>query len=324
MRQTEMKSFQIILSVLGLRFATPATLRRASAARNLAVVKYWPRYTTYSYNNPSYSTELECCKATFPNQNSGTCLSMLPAPPTVSPTSIDGPNAWYANYDLDFTKGVCINKLPTPTGRTIYDTQLECCKGAYGGQTSGACIKDLPAPPTVSPTPTGGVEIWYQNPDIGDWTKGYCINKLPTPNDAATYDSELDCCKGAYAGQSSGKCLSMLPAPPTVSPTQTGGPDEWYADFDLDWTNGVCINTLPQPSGRTIYDSQLECCKGAYAGQESGKCLRMLPAPPTSSPIGSDAEFFPIWSNWESGYCDNDPTKNTAGTSEKFATQSEC
>jgi hypothetical protein len=80
----------------------------------------------------------------------------------------------------------------------------------YATQTSGACLADLPDPLKVSPIPDGGVDIWYKAPDV-DWTVGYCIKQLPTPNGAATYDSELECCKGAYAGQLSGKCLSMLP-----------------------------------------------------------------------------------------------------------------
>jgi hypothetical protein len=78
------------------------------------------------------------------------------------------------------------------------------------------------------------------------------------------------------------------------------------------------------PIGRTVYDTQLECCKGFYATQESGACLADLPNPPTSSPIGSDAPFFPIWSGWTTGHCDNDPTKNTSGNTYKYNTQSEC
>jgi hypothetical protein len=74
-----------------------------------------------------------------------------------------------------------------------------------------------------------------------------------------------------------------------------------------------------------VYDTQLECCKGVYATQESGACLADLPSPPTSSPVGSDAVFFPIWSSWITGYCDNDPAKRTPGNkSYNFNTQAEC
>jgi hypothetical protein len=151
-----------------------------------------------------------------------------------------------------------------------------------------------------------------------------CINTLPAPSGRKIYDSQLECCKSAYPGQSTGACIASLPAPPTVSPTPDGGPNAWYADRDLDWTLGECINVAPVPNGARTYDSELECCKGEYAGQSSGACLASLPAAPTASPVGSDAEFFPIWSGWESGHCDNDPAKVTSGNNYRYATQAEC
>jgi hypothetical protein len=271
-----------------------------------------------------YDTELECCQREYASQSTGVCLSMLPAPPTVSPTQTGGPDAWYADFDAGWTNGVCINTMPAPNGRTIYDSQLECCKGAYPGQESGACIADLPAPPTVSPTATGGPDAWYANRDV-DWADGVCINTAPVPNGRVVYDTQLECCQGEYGSQNSGACLADLPSPPTVSPTATGGPNVWYADRDADWTQGTCINTAPVPNGRVTYDSELECCKGEYASQSSGACLAALPAAPTASPVGaSTAEFFPIWSGWESGHCDNDPTLATSGNTYRYATQVEC
>ncbi|KAL3788300.1 hypothetical protein HJC23_002874 [Cyclotella cryptica] len=277
----------------------------------------------------TYDTQLACCKGSYAGQASGVCLATLPNPPTVSPTAKGGGvvNVWYADYSLDWTKGKCINKAPIPNGRQTYDTQLACCKGSYAGQASGTCLATLPNPPTVSPTAKGGgvVNVWYADYSL-DWTKGKCINKAPIPNGRQTYDTQLACCKGSYAGQASGTCLATLPNPPTVSPTAKGGGvvNIWYADYSLDWTKGKCINKAPIPNGRQTYDTQLACCKGSYAGQASGACLGNLPKAPTASPIGTKSKFFPIWSGWETGYCDNDPTKLTGGNSYLYDTQAEC
>jgi hypothetical protein len=34
----------------------------------------------------------------------------------------------------------------------FYDTQLACCKAAFGGQTTNACVMGLPNPPTARPS----------------------------------------------------------------------------------------------------------------------------------------------------------------------------
>jgi hypothetical protein len=272
----------------------------------------------------TYDSELACCKGAYPGQESGACIKSLPDPPTVSPTITGGPNAYYADRSGDWAVGKCINTMPAPVGAKIYDTELACCKGEYAAQSSGACLAALPDPPTVSPTATGGPNVWYPDYTLG-WENGACTNKAPVPQGRQTFDSELACCKGAYASQSSGACLKSLPDPPTVSPTITGGPNVWYADTTKAWENGVCINTMPVPNGRVTYDTELKCCKGEYASQSSGACLASLPAAPTASPISAaTAEFFPIWSGWETGHCDNDPTKRTSGNSYSYATQAEC
>ena len=264
-----MKFSTLSLCALGLHGATAATLR-GDSKRDLSVL-YYPRYTgdyntgwctannSFANGSPGYSTELACCNAAFASQTTGACYGMLPNPPTASPTGVDGPDAYYPNWDLDFAVGVCINTLPAPVGIQVYETELECCKGEYATQTSGACF-------------------------------------------------------------------AALPNPPTVSPTITGGPDAYYADRSGDWSTGVCINTMPAPVGAVVYDSELECCKGEYASQSSGACLAALPNPPTASPLSAaNAKFFPIYSGWETGHCDNDPTQATAGgTTYEYDTQAEC
>ena len=108
-----------------------------------------------------------------------------------------------------------------------YSDNLTCCKGAFGGQTSGECLSRLAAPPTTSPTLSGGLAgFWYPDYDTA-WPEAGCKNELPLPyanaNDRPQYDTQLACCKAAYGGQTSGKCLSQLASPPTTSPTMAGG-----------------------------------------------------------------------------------------------------
>ena len=91
---------------------------------------------------------------------------MLPSPPTSSPTnSAYETDFWYPQYELPWGEAGCSNKLPLPYNnikdRINYKTQIECCKGAYAGQTGGKCLSQLPSPPTTSPTTAGGYEFWY-------------------------------------------------------------------------------------------------------------------------------------------------------------------
>ncbi|KAL7501849.1 hypothetical protein ACHAWX_000394 [Stephanocyclus meneghinianus] len=168
--------------------------------------------------------------------------------------------------------------------------------------------------------------LYYPKYDQTDFNKGYCTSNPAYQTAGQGYSTELACCKAYFNGQTSRLCYSKLPNPPTVSPTTKGGgvANVWYADYNLDWTKGKCTNKAPVPNGRQTYESQLACCKGSYAGQASGVCLMNLPKAPTTSPIGTKSKFFPIWSGWETGYCDNDPTKLTGGNSYLYDTQAEC
>ena len=122
----------------------------------------------------------------------------------------------------------------------------------------------------MSPTVSGGLDVFY--PDYSqEWSSGLCINTRPLPSGRPNYSTMLDCCKGAYRGQTSGYCLGQLPSPPTMSPTVSGGLDVFYPDYSQQWAGGLCVNTRPLPSGRPNYSTMLACCKGAYAGQMSGE-----------------------------------------------------
>ena len=100
---------------------------------------------------------------------------------------------------------------------------------------------------------------------------------LKTDCNSFGYDSELECCNGAYSGQSSGSCLQSLPNPPTTAPTESGDLDVYYPDYGTAWSEGACINTRPLPSGRPNYSTLSECCAEAYRGQVSNACVKTLP-----------------------------------------------
>ena len=207
---------------------------------------------------------------------------MLPNPPTSSPTQTGGvTNFWYPDYDTAWSIAGCSNKFPLPyprkADRPNYSTQLACCKGAYGGQVSGACISQLPNPPTQSPTGQGGV--WYPSFQIDGvgWQQGVCSTKRPVPNNVGpTYSTELACCKGAYPGQMTGACIANLPNPPTTSPTTLSGAD-WYPIFNIAgtaWADGTCDNSRPVPNNvGPTFSSEKACCAGSYFSQTSKACL---------------------------------------------------
>lgn len=96
------------------------------------------------------------CKAWLPTclstvnlrgQVSGKCLSQLPSPPTTSPTGSDGLDFYYPDYDTAWNRATCKNDAPMPflnkNDRPNYSSKEACCTGAYGGQSSHACMCDV-------------------------------------------------------------------------------------------------------------------------------------------------------------------------------------
>ncbi|KAL7480285.1 hypothetical protein ACHAW6_005981 [Cyclotella cf. meneghiniana] len=198
---------------------------------------------------------------------------------------------YYPDYNPTWSLGKCINDSPTPSGRPLYDSLIECCENAYGGQSSGACLSSMSTDTSIvepsrdstftqasqAPGDHGELSetLWY--PDYNPiWALGKCINLLPFPNGRPTYGTQLECCESAYRGQASGECLADTSDNPLTVPilSQSGLPlDMWYADFNPQWALGKCINESPVPANRPWYTSQTECCEKAYGGQASGACL---------------------------------------------------
>jgi len=133
----------------------------------------------------------------------------MESPPTGSPTAAGGEGAeWYPDYSLAWSDGLCKNTTPLPfdeNDRPLYDTQLECCQGAYGGQASNACIEDLESPPTSSPTAVEP-EVFYPDYSLA-WPAGVCISDRPLPSGRPTYSTKEECCSGAYGAQPDKTCV---------------------------------------------------------------------------------------------------------------------
>jgi hypothetical protein len=242
------------------------------------------------------------------------------APTTKSPTTVAGQGGgWYADYATAWPNAGCKNTTPLPNyATTFYDTQLACCKAAFGGQTTNACIQGLPNPPTAKPsvapttvapttksptTAAGQGGGWYA--DYGTaWPNAGCKNTTPLPVYATQfYATQLACCKAAFGGQTSNACIQGLPNPPTAKPsvapttvapttksptTLAGQGGGWYADYGTPWLTAGCKNTTPLPIHATMfYATQLACCKAAFGGQTSNACVMGLPSPPTAKPTAA-------------------------------------
>jgi hypothetical protein len=237
---------------------------------------------------------------------------------------------WHPTYSAGWTNGYC--RYTVDCNSPSYSTELACCKGAYAGQMSGECLMQLPSPPTMSPTQTGGLDVYY--PDYSKaWPLGSCINARPLPSGRPNYSTMLACCKAAYGGQISGTCLSELPSPPTGSPSTSDFEAAfWYPDYDTAWSVAGCSNKLPlpfnNPNDRPNYSTQVACCKAAYAGQMSGTCLSELPSPPTTSPTGTGGAgfWYPDYETaWSIAGCSNDrPVPFKTGGRPTYATMLAC
>lgn len=77
---------------------------------------------------------------------------------------------------------------------------------------------------------------------------------------------------------------------------------KWYPDYSASWAEAVCKNTTPYPTyTTTFFDSQLECCMGAFASQPSGACIEdidkdssmLAPTTSTQPPIALPATAIP-------------------------------
>ena len=133
----------------------------------------------------------------------------------------------------------------------MYNSQLECCKLAYAGQTSKACLAGLPEGlrPTSSPTGPNGPG-WYNNQNDGDAAVRVCTQETPRPQwgTSGDYDSLLECCNKEFGWQTSKACYCEA----TQCASGTGVCE------DADGTNARAL---------TSFDANVGCesCSGDYA-----------------------------------------------------------
>ena len=164
-------------------------------------------------DSPGWDTEAACCAGAYGGQTDGACSVIV--------SGGSGVPKWYPDYDTPWPMAGCKNTLPYPIHATnFFDTQLGCCGGAFAGQISGACIAKLASPPTSKPTTVGDAGTgWYADYDTA-WLYAGCKNTLPRPiYTIVVYNTELECCRAAYGGQSTDVCVQGLPNPPTKKPT---------------------------------------------------------------------------------------------------------
>ena len=261
-----------------------------------ATVAYWhPKYTagwssgycelSTGCNAPSFLNNLDCCNQAYIGQSPTTCLNTAgiapPTPPAPTPGSPPAPTpggtVWYPDYNAQWGVGKCINAVPLPPygSRPLYITQLECCKAAYAGQTSGYCIQNLANPPTSKPTspPT-------DKPTTGPTTDkptGVPTTSMPTSN-PTDKPTGVPTTNKPTGGPSVIPTRSPTAVPTTGAPTVTQYGAVWYPKYDF----GYCSNKLPLPvnGAAPYFGSKQECCSGTYSTWSSTKvtaCMNLGP-----------------------------------------------
>lgn len=239
---------------------------------------------TTGCNAPSFLTNLECCEQAYVGQSPATCKSIAgiapPTPPAPTPGSPPAPpsggGVWYPDYSAQWAVGKCIDTLPLPPygSRPLYTTQLECCKGAYAGQTSFYCIKNLVNAPTSMPTtpPT-------QKPSTGPTTfkpTGVPTTSVPTgvpttpppTGEPTTTPPTTPVPTGGPTFQPTSSpskaptTRTPTAVPTTTAPTVTQYGTMWYPNYSA----GYCSNKLPLPvnGAAPFSDSKENCCNGNY------------------------------------------------------------
>jgi hypothetical protein len=162
--------------------------------------------------------------------------------------------------------------------------------------------------------------LWHPNYNTG-WAGGYC--SLQITCNSPSYDSAADCCKFAYAGQSSNTCYTTagIPVPTSAPVPGMAAAGTWYPDYPAGWEAGKCINTLPLPpyGSRPLYATQLQCCMAAYAGQTNNFCIANMDGSPTSQ---YGTQWYPKYD--AVGTCTTKLPLPPPGSRSYFASKEEC
>ena len=249
-----------------------------------------------------YATQLACCKAAFGGQYSGACIKGLPNPPTSKPTittAANQSNSWYADYGTPWLTGGCKNTLPLPNHAIIiYSSQLKCCKGAYGGQMSNACIKGLPNPPTKLPVLKPSVRPSQITDIIVYPTAGQSISPTisnPTPSFMPTVTSTPTQSPSASPITSPSTSPSQFPttltATPTASPnTPTASPSQLPTNLTATPTASLSLSPTESPTSSPTASPRLSPLKVPQQAQQQARVYlpllaQLVPHLSTSSQI---------------------------------------
>ena len=118
---------------------------------------------------------------------------------------------------------------------------------------------------------------WY--PDRHpNYSEGRCITTLPVPQFRDTYETLRKCCESAYAGQSSGACLSEEETETSSTDTTSTSSTTTIIQFYSNPSNGMCAivdETVPSwiPAS-DYYTDWKECC---LAGWVFDNCMAANP-----------------------------------------------
>eukprot|EP00984_Skeletonema_dohrnii_P023982 scaffold13087_cov84-Skeletonema_dohrnii-CCMP3373.AAC.3 len=304
---------------------------------------YETRYCYYAESNnwigPLYDSMLECCDTNFGDQKLGMCISKLPdnLQPSARP-SIDMlglPGQYVAVHANGYGDGYCSNlkaDLVNVPDAQIYDTEYECCSEVFPDQAY--CLSQIhPDDPNFhqpSGRPSLGEAEGYGLPNqyvavfANGVEDGYCSNLkadvIGTPENQI-YESELECCTDNFADQTSGKCISMLPAElqPSAQPsiTMLGLAKQYVAVRANGYEDGYCSNLkadLVNVPEAQIYETEYECCFEEFPGEPN--CLSQIhpddpnfhqpSGQPSLSELGLPNQFVAVFTNgYEGGYCSN-------------------
>jgi hypothetical protein len=141
-----------------------------------------PVITTSPSKSTATASPSQSLIANTASPSTSSTSSHTTSTPSASPAAA---GKWYAEQGT-WSIGGCKNTIPYPVYATVFfDNQLACCKGAFDGQTSGACIKGIPNPPTFSPTtstPTTTNVTITNLPNSDDTTNA----STPSPNEIVT------------------------------------------------------------------------------------------------------------------------------------------
>merc|ERR1719253_653714 len=183
---------------------------------------------------------------------------------------------------MGWADGVCVFNVNCD--ETSYDSERECCDGAFNFQWSKACLKNMQDYEEAADVAELAVaectqdEAWHRDTSMG-WANGVCIFNVNC--DETSYATQGECCDGAYANQWSEACIRDLPeAERLVTATIEEGAelDVWWPDWPTPFENAACTNKAPLPRGEPTYATMFECCSNVYATQASGTCVAMAQA----------------------------------------------